>query len=171
MIKKAFSLTRKERLKFKSPIRGMYVDDEYDTLDLYLNRYDTAVITLETALSLYHLIDEWPNEPFSLCFKAGYRKVVDKNIKQYRDLPKVFSLGVTNIKRGNRSFKIYDKERLLLELWRKRKHISNDIYKEAIYRYRDLARNNELNIPLLKKYIASVPKSDLFYCKLSDEVL
>lgn len=171
MIKRANSLTRKQRLEFESPIRGMYVDGDYDLLCLYLVRYSSSVITLQTALSLHHLIDEWPSVPFDLCFRTGYRKINDKNITQYRDIPKILSLGVMTIKCNGISMNIYNKERLLVELWRKQKHISKDVYKSAIYKYRDLARNGQLNIPLLKKYISSVPKSDVFYCKLSDEVL
>ena len=171
MIKKAQFLTRMQQKKLKSPIRGMYVKGDYDTLDLYLTRYNSAVITLQTALSLHRLIDEWPNNPYDLCFKSGYRKINDNKIRQYRDLPKTFLLGIEIIKRNGCVFKIYNKERLLLELWRKRKYVADDIYKEAIHKYRDLVKTGELNIPLIKKYIASVPKSDLFYCKLSDEVL
>lgn len=171
MIKRARYLTRKQQRKLKSPIRGMYVKGDYDMLDLYLTRYNSSIVTLQTALSLHRLIDEWPSAPFDLCFKSGYRKIKDKNIRQYRDLPKIFSLGIETTKREGLLFNIYNKERLLLELWRKRKHISDDIYKEAIHKYRDLAKSGKLNIPLVKKYIGSVPKSDLFYSKLSDEVL
>lgn len=171
MIKKANCLTRMQRRHLKSPIRGIYVEGDYDLLDLYLTRYNTAVITLQTALSLHHLIDEWPNAPFDLCFKNGYRPIKDKLIRQYRDPPKIQQLGIELIKRNKINYYIYNKERLLIELWRRKKCIGNDIYKQAIHRYRYLAENGKLNIPLIKKYIASVPKSELFYCKLSDEVL
>lgn len=171
MIYKAVEISRNKQNKLNKPVRGYYTKGSFDYFDIYVQRYSSGVVSLKTALSIHGLIDDWNNEPFDFCFKDGYRKINDEKINQYRDNEKIFGLGVEIKKTNKIEYKIYNKERLLIELWRKEKYISKDIYKEAIYSYRKLASNGELNIPLLKEYIRLIPKSQVYSKRLSMEVL
>lgn len=171
MIKIAKELTRTERKKMDSFVRGIYQNENDDLFDSFLIRYPTGVVTLETALSFYGMIDEWIDLPYCFNFQVGYRKIDDKRIKQFRDEKELLSIGCVKEKHNNVSFNIYNKERLLIELWRKEKYIQKDVYKQAIFVYRQLANSGNLNIPLLKQYISKMPKSNIYLSRLSLEVL
>ena len=171
MFYKANQLTRYQQSKLNKPVRGYYAKGLFDYFDIYLQRYSGAVVTLKTALSIHGLIDAWVEFPFDLDFKFGYRKITDYKVNQYRDDEKLLNLGVEIKKRKQTTFKVFNKERLLIELWRKEKYLSKDIYKEAISKYRELAKSGELNVPLIKDYIRQIPKSQIYLEKLSREVL
>lgn len=171
MVKRAHELKRSERNKLHTYVRGIYQDEDDDLFSSYLLKYPSGVVTLITALSFYNLIDEWVVSPFDFCFQIGYRQISDANIKQFKDKKQIQLLGVENKFYNNISFRIYDKERLLIELWRKEKYLSKDIYKQAIFNYRILANNGNLNIPLLKQYLSLIPKSNIYLKRLSLEVL
>ena len=171
MIKNAKELKRSERKKLTKYVRGVYQNYNDDIFDSYLIRYKSAVVTLITALSFYNLIDEWIDKPFFFSFQYGYRKISDNAIMQFRDNKRILLLGTIKEKHNDVEFLIYNKERLLIELWRKEKYIPRDIYKEAIFKYRLLANSGDLNIPLLKQYISQMPKSNILLKRLSLEVL
>ncbi len=171
MIRKASILTRSERKKYLNKVYGYYFDNDDDLFDVYLIKYKTGVVTLTTALSFYGLIDNWINPPFEFVFQNGYRKIKDRRIKQYRDSKELLTLGVCKEKHGNYEFLIYDKERLLIELFRKEKYLEKDIYKQAIFAYRNLANSGKLNIPLIKNYLSKMPKFNIYKKRLSMEVL
>ena len=171
MIKKAKELSRNQRNKLDKYVRGVYQEKDDDVFDSYLIRYSSGVITLETALSIYGLTDFWINPPYDFAFQYGYRKINDERIRQFKDDKKLLYLGAIKMLRNNIEYFIYNKERLLIEIWRKEKYIPRDIYKQAIFAYRQLANSGDLNIPLLKEYIAQMPKSNIYKKRLSLEVL
>ena len=171
MIIKASLLTRTERNKMQTSIRGIYHSDDEEIFDVILSRFPSGVVTLKTALSFYDLIDTWIQPPYDIVFQTGYRKINDSRISQYRDNKDLLMLGTIRQQHNQTSFLIYDKERLLIELFRKEKHIPKDIYKEAIFSYRKLASSGELNIPLIREYISNMPKSNIYKKRLSTEVL
>ena len=171
MIYKAKDLTRNERRKSKTTIRGVYYDEQDDLFDAYLIRYPTGIITLATALAYYGLIDEWVKEPYYFVFSKGYRPIKDARIIEFRDEKDYLSFGVVKKKKNGIEFLIFDKERLLIELWRKEKYLPKDLYKQAIFAYRNLASSDNFNIPKLKEYIEKMPKSNIYKKRLSLEVL
>lgn len=171
MIYKSNEISRNQQSKLNNPVRGYYTRGLFDYFDIYLQRYDTSVVTLKTALSIHGIIDEWVNFPFDLCFRDGYRKIEDEKVNQFRDKEEILLLGVETKRRKQTTFKVYNKERLLIELWRKEKYISKDIYKEAIFKYRAMANDGTLNIPLLKEYIHKMPKSQIYLKRLALEIL
>lgn len=171
MIKKAKSLTRSERTKKNKITRGIYFDNHDDLFDVYLTRYSSGVVTLKTALSFYGLSDYWIEPSFDFNFQYGYRTIKDSNVRQFRDSKELTYLGVVEEKHNGIKFLIYNKERLLIELFRKERFVPLDIYKQAIFAYRNLVNKGELNIPLIREYLSRVPKSNIYEEKLSREVL
>ncbi len=171
MISEAKHLTRNQRRKLISYTRGIYQETNDDLFDSYLLRYSTGVVTLLTALSFHNLIDEWILTPYDFAFQYGYRTIKDRNIRQFRDSKELLMMGTVKEIHNGVEFYLYNKERLLIELWRKEKYIPRDIYKQAIFSYRELANSGNLNIPLLKEYISKMPKSNIYLSRLSLEVL
>ena len=171
MIKRAKDLKRSERNKLQSFVRGIYLDEEGDLFGSYLLKYNNCVVTLLTALSYHNLIDNWINQPYDFAFPIGYRQIHDANIRQFKEKKEILLLGVVSKDYEGTPFRIYNKERLLIEIWRKEKYLPKDIYKQAIFSYRNLANNGNLNIPLLEQYLSLIPKSNIYLKRLSLEVL
>lgn len=99
MITLAKNLTRSERNKLTSYVRGYYLDVDDDIFSYYVFCFHNAVVTLRTALSIYGIIDDWNHPPYDIVFQTGYRKIEDKNINQYREDKDLIYIGVTK-KRG-----------------------------------------------------------------------
>ncbi len=134
-------------------------------------RYPSAVVTLETALSLHGIIDEWLTPPFCLSFAIGYRPAKDPNVMQIWDANEIRMLGAKKMERGGITFFCHDAERLLLELWRREKHVSKEIMSKAVFWYRGKANSGELNLPRLREYISKMPKSKIYAERLRKEIL
>lgn len=171
MIYKAIQISRNKQSKLNNPVRGFYTQGSFNYFDLYLLKYNTCVVTLKTALSIHGIIDDWVDFPFDFSFRDGYRQIKDERVNQFRDKDEIRLLGVEEKRRNQLTFKIYNKERLLIELWRKEKYLPKDVYKEAIYKYRSMVKAGTLNLPLLKEYIHKMPKSQIYLNRLSMEIL
>ena len=171
MIKSAKELTRSQQKKRKKLVRGVYNDSTDDLFDVYLKRYPSGVVTLLNALSFYSMCDEWINPPFYFIFQNGYRRIDDKRIRQFREEKSLMFLGCIKEEHNGYQFNIFNKERLLIELWRKEKYIPKNIFKQAIFHYRELANSGELNVPLIREYLTSIPKSSIYEQRLSKEIL
>jgi hypothetical protein len=118
-----------------------------------------AILTLKTALQIYGMSDSFPLAPFDLAFKAGSRKNSDPNLHQYFISSALFPLGRAIYKWEGYSLPIYDKERLLIEIFRFRKRLDPDTYKRAIFFYRDLANSNRFLSSRFEEYASVLPQS------------
>ena len=80
------------------------------------------------------------------------RPIKDKNIVVSYIDDAIIDSGKTTVKIDNEDVNIYDKERLLVELIRKRNQIPFDYYKEIITAYRKIS--DKLDMAKLEKYMA-----------------
>ena len=79
-----------------------------------------------------------------------------------------FDIGVTTIKVDGIKIKIYDKEKLLIELIKNSKNIPFDYYKEIIHNYRSISDKLDLN--KLSDYL-NYYKNDIdLFLKIQKEV-
>ena len=69
------------------------------------------------------------------------------------------------------SFQCYDKERLLLELFRREKIIATEAFQSAIFHYRKLANEGKLNLPKIREYCEKLPKGKLYRERIRREIL
>lgn len=67
------------------------------------------------------------------------------------------------------ALRIYDKERMLIELLRNKNKMPYDLYKEIIYNYRKII--NELEIWRIQEYAEIFPKSKMIKKALDEEVM
>lgn len=171
MILAAKNLSRNERKKKDNPYYGVYVDGEYDQLASTMARYPTAVVTLETALSLYGIIDEFVSPPFYLSFSVGYRPVKEKTIAQIWENVETRLIGAVVMERDGIKFLCYDKERLLIELFRREKLVSIESFQAAIFYYRKAANDGTLNLPKMREYCKALPKGKMIRERIKREVL
>ena len=80
-----------------------------------------------------------------------------------------FNIGITYIYYNNVKIKIYDKERMLIELVRNKNNMSYDMYKEIINNYRSIV--DELNFLKLQDYLSNFKNKDKYLKIIQEEVL
>ncbi len=98
-------------------------------------RYPNAIFTVESAFYFYSLTDVIP-EYFVLATPRTATRITDQRIKQVFVSERLFSLGQTTTIYNGVSIRIYDKERLLIELLRNKSKFPYDYYKEILAAYR-----------------------------------
>lgn len=147
---------------------GLYSDIEYvNPLEIITKRYPNAIFTLESAFYYYDLTDVIPDY-FYLATKRSDSRINDKNIKQVFVQNELFDLGKTQIEVENVKINIYDEEKMLVELIRKKNMMPFDYYKEIISNYRQ--RVDKLDIYKIQKYISYYKNESSLYDTLMREV-
>jgi len=147
---------------------GLYSNEEYvHPLVLYCKKYPNAVLTMDSAFNFYDLTDVIPQKTY-LATGRHARKINNKKIVQLFIDDKILNEGKVKEKINGEQINIYDKERLLLELIRKRNQIPFDYYKEIISNYRKCA--NKLDTDKLEKYISLFKNESNLYDALIREV-
>ena len=132
--------------------KGLYSDKEYvNPLVLYSKKYPKAIITMDSAFYFYDLTDVIPQKVY-LATDSHARKIESENIVQLFVDGKILNEGKVTEKIEDEYVNIYDKERLLVELIRKRNQISFDYYKELISSYRE--SSDKLDMYKIEKYLA-----------------
>lgn len=116
----------------------------------YSKKYPNAIITMDTAFYYYDLTDVIPQKT---CMATSYnsRVIKDSDVTQIRVSKDNINIGKIVVKIDGNDVNIYDRERLLIELVRKKNQIPYDYYKELIYNYRNIA--NELDMYKIEMYV------------------
>lgn len=171
MITKAAKLTRAERRAKHRLSHGIYVDGDYDELASIMARYPSSIVTLETALSLHGIIDAFVSPPFFLSFGLGYRLVKEKGVVQIWEDDSTRRIGTLTMERDGIEFLCYDKERLLIELFRRESRIGMEAMRQAVFYYRAAANEGKLNLPRIREYCKALPKGEKYREKIRREIL
>ena len=147
---------------------GLYSDVEYvNPLEIILKKYPNAIFTSDSAYYYYDLTDVIPDY-FYLATKRSDSRINDKNIKQIFIPNDLFEFGKTQIEVESVKINIYDEERMLVELIRKKNLIPFDYYKEIITNYRK--KIDTLDIYKIQEYISYYKNESSLYDTLMREV-
>ena len=92
----------------------------------------------------------------------------DNRIRQHYIQPGILDIGVTTMTRRDATIRIYDRERMLIELLRNKNKLPFDYYKEILGNYRGLI--DELDIERVQEYAATFPKPRMISEALDAEV-
>lgn len=148
--------------------KGIYSENRYvPELAVFSYKYPNAVVTMKSAFYFYDLTDVIPNE----CDFATTRnatKIKDKRIKQYFVPDDFFEEGIETADYKGYDIRIYNKERMLIELVRYKSKLPFDYYKEIILNYRKLLP--QLDIQKIQDYALMSPKSSKVFEILRLEV-
>ena len=143
------ALNSKEIFKIE---KGIYSDKEINNpLVIYSKKYPNAVITMDSAFYYYHLTDVIPNKVY-LATDRNVHTIKDDKIIQIFVNKEILYQGRIQEKINNNLINIYDRERLLVEIVRKKKQIPYDYYKEIIRNYRDISY--ELDMYKIEEYLS-----------------
>lgn len=149
--------------------RGVYSENKYvPELSLLSFKYPNAIITMRNAWFIHGLTDVVPEE-YDFATDRNAAKITDKRIKQFFYPKEILTLGVIEMDYQGYKIKIYNKERMLVELIRYKSKLPFDYYKEIILKYRQIMPN--LDIRKVEDYVMASPKKDLIIKRLQLEVL
>lgn len=147
---------------------GLYSTKRYFTeLEIIVKKYPNAILTGEYAFYCHDLTDVIP-EKYYIATKAKAAKLSDPRIVQIYVRDDLLMLGVTEKGINGVTAKIYDKERMLIELLRNKNSMPYDLYKEIIGNYRKIIE--ELQIWRIQEYADVFPKSKMIKKALEEEV-
>ena len=156
------------RLLFKLEC-GLYSDKEkVSDLEIIAKLYEKAVFTSDSAYFYHGLTDNIPKF-YYLTTKKRARKIIDKRIVQTFGVDDYFLIGEEFIYYNNIKIRVYDKERMLIELVRNKNKIAYDMYKEIIINYRNIVNN--LNFLKLQKYLEKFNNGSNLLKMIQEEVL
>lgn len=147
---------------------GIYSDEEYvNPLAVIVKKYPNAIFTMDSAFYYWNLTDVIPDK-FHLATKRISIRYKDEDIKQYFTNGNLFEFGKTTLNVEDVEINIYDKERMLIELVRKKNVLSLDYYKEIISNYRKIA--STLDSFKISEYISYYQNEETLYNRLQSEV-
>ena len=120
--------------------KGIYsTEKNFNYLEYISVKHPNAVITLESACYCYGLLKK--EKPFyRIATKQKDRKIKDDKIKQTFMTDKFYYMGVNVITYKGFKIKIYDLERVLVEVARNKIVIDYDDYHEIMMNYKKLGR-------------------------------
>ena len=148
--------------------KGIYADtSDVSNLAVISTKYPEAIITLDSAFYYHGLTDVIPDE-YCIATSKHARKLRDPRIRQIFVPDEILNLGVIVMYRSDAAFRIYDKERMLIELLSRKNSLPRDYYKEILGNYRD--QIYELDIERIQDYAESFPKHKMISEALSAEV-
>lgn len=157
-----------EKKKIYRVVRGIYSSEKVaNPLIIFTKKYSNSIITMDSAFYYYDLTDFIPTKVY-LATSTKARKIVNDKIVQIRHEQKLINVGKTEIIIDNNSVPIYDKERLLIELMRKKNKIPFDYYKEIIENYRKIS--DELDMHKIEEYLKYFKNEDNIFESMMREV-
>ena len=148
--------------------KGIYSDTpDVSTLAVISTKYPKAIFTMDSAFYYHELTDVIPDE-YHIATDKHSIYISDKRIRQYYIPSDILNTGVTTMTRRDATIRIYDKERMLIELLRYKNKLPFDYYKEILGNYRSLIY--ELDIERIQQYAATFPKTKMISEALDAEV-
>lgn len=163
-IKKAI----KDEKLFKISL-GLYSDRRLNSkLEIISKKYDNYIFNSDSAFFYHGLTDNIPLK-YHLSGKRGAQKIKNDDIVQTYMDDKYFEIGDSFIFYNDIKIRVYDKERMLIELVRNKNSISYDMYKEIINNYRNII--DSLNLLKLQKYLSKFKEGEKYLKMIQEEVL
>ena len=146
---------------------GLYSDDSnINYIEIIAKKYPNFVIYGDSAYYYHNLTDFIPNKIVLATTKND--KIRSKFVKQVRLTDELFNIGITKIEINSINMKIYDKERMLIELARSKNTMGYDMYKEIIANYRKIS--DDLDMEKIEKYLTYFPYKKRLFEIIQDEV-
>lgn len=132
--------------------KGIYSSKKIvSPLVIYSKKYPNSVITMDSAYYYYNLTDVIPSKVY-LATDRNTDKINNEKIIQTFMSKDILYQGRINVQTNDGIINIYDRERLLIELIRKKKQIPFDYYKEIISNYRAIV--DKLDMYKIEEYLS-----------------
>ena len=150
------------RSKFNAAVRngklikishGLYTDEEIVTnqLEAIFKRYPNSILTLDMAFFFYDLTDYIPRT-YHIATSQKAHKISEKEVTQIYISDKYLNIGKTIVNSSWGVINVYDKERMLIELFRFENRLGSDFFKEIVKNYRAAIEKDEIDFLKVSKY-------------------
>ena len=120
-------------------------------IEIIMRKYPKAICTGRSAFYYHSMTDEIPDH-YYLATRRTDTRIRDPRVIQSFLKDDIFEPGIIEMKYNSSTIRLYDRERMLIELMRFKKKIPMDYYKEIIQNYRKLTF--ELDFGLVEDYAA-----------------
>lgn len=148
--------------------KGLYADSPVvSTLALLSSKYPKAIFTMHSAFYYLGLSDVIPDR-YHIATDKHSMALRDKRILQYYVPSEILDIGMIRMTRRDADFRIYDRERMLIELLRYKNRLPYDYYKEIVGNYRSMI--HELDIQRIQEYASAFPRHKMIREALDREV-
>ena len=151
---------------------GLYSDGEAwaAELETICARYPHAVLTAESAFAFYDLSDYVP-DCYSFVTPLNAHRILNEKVSQtYMDRD-IVGIGVAEAKTEHGIVRVYDRERMLIELFRLKSKFPPDYFREVVNSYRELAKEEAIDFRLLDSYCERFKKGHLLHQRIAEVVL
>ena len=149
--------------------RGIYSEGEsISELAVIFIKYPNAILTMDSAFYFYGLTDVIPDE-YDIATGRDAPKISGENIRQYFVPDYFLTVGATEVEKDGYTIRIYEKERMLVELLRFQSKLPFDYYKEILLNFRKQIPT--MNIQKIQDYALSAPNSNKVCERLQMELL
>lgn len=147
---------------------GFYSKNKYEPeLEVIMKKYPKAILAGEYAFYLHGLTDVIP-EKYDLATPYKSAKLRDNRIRQIYMKDDLLDIGVEEMETDGGLVRVYDKERMLIELLRNKNSMPYDLYKEILLNYRKII--DSLQIWRIQEYAEKFPKRKMIKKALDEEV-
>ncbi len=137
-------------------------------IDVIQQKYPHSVFTGKSAFYYHSLTDEVPDR-YYLATRRTNSRINDPRVKQAFLRDDLFDAGITDIQYNNSTIRLYNRERMLIELMRFKPTIPLDYYKEIINNYRHISF--ELDYGIVEDYASLFKSGSRFMNMIQMEVL
>ena len=148
---------------------GVYSTNRYEPeLGIIMKKHPKSILAGEYAYYLHGLTNVIP-EKYDLATPYKSAKLRDNRIRQIYMKDDLLFLGVEEKDVDGCLIRVYDKERMLIELLRNKHSVPYDLYKEIIINYREII--SDLQVWRIQEYASMFPKGKMISRALDEEVL
>lgn len=157
--------------KYKKISHGIYVDEgEYiSELEQLFVQYPRATLTMQSAFDYYEMSDYVPDK-YYLATPYNSHTIRNKKVFQSYMSDNIIDIGREKVKTEYGYIYIYDKERMLIELFRLKNKLPRAYFLEVVKSYRSLKEAGVLSSYKLSDY-AKHFKNGLGILKTIQEVI
>ncbi len=149
--------------------KGLYSTEQRTSeLEIVMQRYPRAVFTDRSAFYYHSLTDIIP-EYYYLATRREDTRITDHKVKQSYSKKEIFEAGIEVIEHNGQNIRIYNVERMLVELMRFKYRYSLDFYKEIIMNYRQ--KTEEMDFFLVEEYANMFRNKESIMVHIQMEVL
>lgn len=148
---------------------GVYSDTaSVSEMEILQAQYPGVTFTSLSAYFYHGLTDSIP-EKFNIASIRDSSKIRRPDIQQHFYPANIFEIGTEEIPWENTTIKLYNKERMLIELIRHKNKMPFDLYKEIVINYRNIF--SSLDNEKLTDYVQHFPAAEKITRTIQLEVL
>lgn len=134
---------------------GVYSDTtNVSEMEILQAQYPGITFTSYSAYFYHGLTDSIPDK-FNIASIRDSSKIKRSDVQQHFYPKKIFELGVEDMLWENTAIRLYNKERMLIELIRHKNKMPFDLYKEIIANYRNIS--SLLDSETITDYVQNFP--------------